>query len=251
MPDEHRGIIFAYAEAQLLSDHAERDEYPLSVLLEVFQSLQRKDVPFMLALTGLPTLFPKLVAARTYAERMFRVLFLSRLDRDESREAIVRPIRAEGCPVRFSDETIETICRLSGGYPYFIQFICREVYDAFLQSRSVGGAEPRAPIDSITRKLDSDFFAGRWSRATDRQRELLSIVAGLLRDEPDGEFSVKQIVDASRAAPGVKGFSASHATQMLATLSEMGLVYKNRHGRYSFAVPLLGPFILRRHGGAR
>jgi hypothetical protein len=24
-----------------------------------------------------------------------------------------------------------------------------------------------------------------------------------------------------------------------------GLVYKNRHGKYSFAVPLMGPFILR------
>jgi hypothetical protein len=28
-------------------------------------------------------------------------------------------------------------------------------------------------------------------------------------------------------------------------LSEVGLVDKNRHGRYSFAVPLLGRFILR------
>jgi len=40
---------------------------------------------------------------------------------------------------------------------------------------SVGG-DPTVPFDDITRKLDSDFFAGRWSRATDRQRELLSYV---------------------------------------------------------------------------
>ena len=32
---------------------------------------------------------------------------------------------------------------------------------------------------------------------------------------------------------------------MLAKLAESGLVYKNRHGRYSFAVPLLGGFIKR------
>jgi len=32
---------------------------------------------------------------------------------------------------------------------------------------------------------------------------------------------------------------------MLALLSEAGLIYKNRHGKYSFAVPLLGDFIRR------
>jgi hypothetical protein len=32
---------------------------------------------------------------------------------------------------------------------------------------------------------------------------------------------------------------------MLAALVASGLVYKNRHGRYSFAVPLFGSFVLR------
>ncbi len=72
-----RGLIFAYDEAQNLSDNAENDEYPLSLLLDVFQSIQRKGIPFMLVLTGLPTLFPKLVEARTYTERMFRIVFFT------------------------------------------------------------------------------------------------------------------------------------------------------------------------------
>jgi hypothetical protein len=42
-----------------------------------------------------------------------------------------------------------------------------------------------------------------------------------------------------------KPFSASHVNQLLTALSEAGLVYKNRHGRYSLAVPLLGRFVLR------
>jgi DNA-binding IclR family transcriptional regulator len=37
-----------------------------------------------------------------------------------------------------------------------------------------------------------------------------------------------------------RGFSPSQANQMLVRLAEQGLVYKNRLGRYSFAVPLLG-----------
>jgi DNA-binding IclR family transcriptional regulator len=43
----------------------------------------------------------------------------------------------------------------------------------------------------------------------------------------------------------MKPFTASHVRQMLSSLSEAGLVYKNRHGKYSLAVPLLGQFIQR------
>lgn len=92
-------VIFAYDEAQNLTDHAGKDQFPLSVLLDVFQSIQKKGIPFMLVLAGLPTLFPKLVDARTFAERMFRVMTLTKLSEDESREAIVKPIEMAECPV--------------------------------------------------------------------------------------------------------------------------------------------------------
>ncbi|MBK9304697.1 MAG: ATP-binding protein [bacterium] len=241
LPEKNQGILFAYDEAQNLSDHKETAQYPLSLLLDVFQSIQRMNVPFLLVLAGLPTLFPKLVESRTYAERMFRVMFLDSLDHAASREAIMVPISRQDCPVKLGDDALDLIIRNSGGYPYFIQFICKEVYDAFIQQYGPGAA-PTVPLVEIMRKLDTDFFAGRWARATDRQRELLSVIAGL--DHCDSEFTVQQIVDASRALGG-KPFSNSHVSQMLATLGANGLVYKNRYGKYSFAVPLLGGFIRR------
>ncbi len=241
LPEERRGrgLAFAYDEAQNLSDHARKEQYPLSMLLDVFQSLQRKGIPFLLLLTGLPTLFPKLVEARTYAERMFHAIVLDRLSEPNSREAIVRPIQQENCPVAFDEVSVGRIVEESGGYPYFIQFICREVFDVFLQQ---GGGERSAPIGAIVNKLDADFFAGRWARATDRQRELMSLIAEL--PNADGEFSVQEIVGQSKRSSG-KPFSASHVNQMLASLTAVGLIFKNRHGRYAFAVPLLGQFIRR------
>ena len=237
-----RGIVFAYDEAQNLADTPAEGQFPLSLLLDVFQSIQKKDIPFMLALTGLPTLLPKLVEARTFAERMFRVIVLDKLDEEASKEAILKPIADSKCPVVFDDESVETICRESGGYPYFIQFICREVYDTFIQSIKTHGAASPVPLDAITRKLDTDFFAGRWARATDRQRELLLAIANL--DNANGEFTVQEIVIESKRSL-TKPFTNSHVNQMLATLSSMGLIYKNRWGRYSFAVPLFNRFILR------
>jgi hypothetical protein len=239
--EDKRGIIFAYDEAQTLSDHAEEHQFPLSLLLEVFQAIQKREMPLMLVLTGLPTLFPKLVEARTFAERMFRVLFLNRLNDADSRDAIQKPIEDARCPVKFTPSGVDQVIKLSGGYPFFIQFICRELFDAYIQQVGIEKS-PSVPVDAVLRKLDTDFFAGRWARATDRQRQLLEVVAQL--DDPDGEFTVQEIVERSRTLLR-KGFSSSHANQMLASLSDAGLVYKNRHGKYSLAVPLLGQFILR------
>ncbi len=234
-------MVFAYDEAQNFADHADAKEYPLSLMLDVFQSIQKKGLPFLLALVGLPTLFPKLVEARTYSERMFHVVFLKRLSELDSRDAVLKPVQDSRCPVKLRAETVRLIVEVSGGYPYFIQFFCREVYDALLQKPAADKQAP-VPIADITRKLDGNFFAGRWARATDRQRELLAVIAGL--PNCDDEFTVQE---ASRYSKKLlrKPFSPSHVSQMLAALGEAGLVYKNRHGRHSFAVPLLGRFIQR------
>ncbi|MCL5670366.1 MAG: ATP-binding protein, partial [Acidobacteria bacterium] len=184
-----QGVVFAYDEAQNLADRAGKEQYPLSMLLDVFQSIQKKDIRFMLVLAGLPALFTQLVDARTYAERMFRVIFLDRLNQEDSREAVLRPIAAAGCPVKLREKNVARIVALSGGYPYFLQFISREVYDALIQRLAAGKkVSQRLPFHEILHKLDNDFFTGRWTRATERQRELLTVVAGL--EDADAGFTL-------------------------------------------------------------
>ncbi len=236
-----KGIILAYDEAQNLSDQAQKDEHPLSVLLDVFQSIQKKEIPIMLVLAGLPTLFPKLVLARTFAERMFRVVTLPKLDESDSQMAIRKPIEERQCPVEFNDFGVNEIIRLSAGYPYFIQFICREAFDTIIQQTEMN-MQINLQFDGIIRKLDSDFFAGRWNRTTDRQRELLKVISDL--KNCDDEFTVQEIVEASKLSV-TKDFTNSHINQMLRQLADAGLIYKTRFGNYSFAVPLLGQFIRR------
>jgi len=238
-----KGVIFAYDEAQNLSDNAQKDQFPLSTLLDVFQSIQRKGIPYMLAMTGLPTLFPKLVEARTYAERMFRVVQLEQLNEEASREAITVPISNSKCPISFDAKSVNKVIKISGGYPYFIQFICREIFDLWIQ-KIEADEPPAVPVDAITQKLDTDFFAGRWARATDRQRDLMWVISQL--ESCGSQFTVSEISEKSKAVLP-KSFSSSHVNQILSALCESGLVYKNRHGKYSFAVPLLDHFIRRQY----
>lgn len=237
------GVIFAYDEAQNLSDHAAKDEYPLSLLLDSFSFLQRQNTrcQFLLVLAGLPTLYPKLNEARTYTERMFHVMQIGRLDDEFAREAITKPIEITKSSLRFSDSATEQIIALSGGYPYFIQFVCKEMFDAWI-GRMQTGLAPSVPQREILEKLDQDFFAPRWARATDRQQEFMQVIAGL--ENCEDEFSVHEIVTATRQKLE-KPFTPSHANQMLTALAERGLIYRSRRGGYCFAVPLLARFIKR------
>ena len=239
-----RGIVFAYDEAHNLVDRPDHEQYALALLLDTFHSMQRKGLPLMLALTGLPTLFGQMVQSRTFSQRMFEIVNLRSLSPEASREAIVRPIQEAGW-IKLSEESVQTIIEMSGGYPYFIQFICREVYDAFIQ-RVDRGEAASVPVAEITRKLDIGFFAGPWARLTDRQRELMYVIARLRK--PD-EFAVQEVIELSRELLE-RPFGASNVNQMLGALGTAGLILKNRHGRYSFAVPLLGDFILRENDDA-
>ncbi len=243
---DKKGIIFAWDEAQNLTDRSADNEYPLGVLLDVFSSLQSQGVPFMLVLTGLPTLFPKLVNSRTYAERMFRVMPLGNLSPDDGYKAITEPLKKESESIQtIFDSVKEEIYGLTKGYPYFIQFWCRELYDYFTETRPLTTTENTSIIESISRKLDMDFFEGRWARLTDRQRDVLNIIAHL--ENSSGEFTVQEIVKQSKTVE--HEFSASHVNQMLSTLFDKGMVFKNRHGKYVLAVPLLDQYIRRRMHG--
>lgn len=238
-----KGIIFAWDEAQHLTDRRANDQYPLGVLLDVFSSLQHQDAPFILVLAGLPTLFPNLVASRTYAERMFRVMTLANLNHDDSRNAIEKPLSKESKSIQKIFRALgDTIYDITKGYPYFIQFWCRELYDYITGVQLNMEGKDKNIVTRITHKLDVDFFEARWSRLTDRQRDLLIIIANL--DNSDDEFTVQEIVDRSKQT--AQAFSSSHVNQMLGTLFTKGIVFKTRHGKYVLSIPLFAQYI-RRH----
>jgi hypothetical protein len=246
-----RGVLFAYDEAQVVRDREEDHQYPLATLLETFQSVQRKGMRYMLLLTGLPTLFPKLVESRTYAERMFEVQELRRLSEDDCREAIRVPL--EKSDLAFPPDWVNLIIKRSGGYPHFLQFLCRELFD---HVRAVGRGRDSsstlsAVVDAVILRMDADFFGGRWNKLPDRQRDLLFSIASLQRS--DEEFTISEIVAASRRPEAArvikKPFRANDVSQMLPRLIESGLIYRDRHGKYLFAVPLFGAYVRRQYEG--
>ena len=173
---------------------------------------------------------------------MFHIITLDKLTVAECREAITDPIKKGNVRVTFENSAINQIISLSGGYPYFIQFLCKEVFDSFLQQQAVGIEEPDVSMLEIVAKLDNDFYSARWNLITERQKDLLRIIACL--PTANEEFTVQDIAALAKKT-GIPSFTPSYVNQYLSKLSMQGLVYKNSHGKYSFAVPMLGDYINR------
>jgi hypothetical protein len=107
---------------------------------------------------------------------------LDKLNEKDAIDAIQKPIDITKSTLRFKPALVKYIAASSSGYPFFIQFIAKEVFDAWIGKIKVGEA-PLAPVTEIMAKLDQDFFAPRWGRATDRQQEFMQVIATLQNSE--------------------------------------------------------------------
>ena len=123
-----------------------------------------------------------------------------------------------------------------------IQFICLEALDYLIQTKNATSV----PIDPIIRKLDCNFFSGRRELLPDRQRDLLYCVAQI--NVEDAEFSIPDIEAVSKkTGRPIKPFKRGDISRMLPRLIESGLIYRNRIGKYCFAVPQFGRFVNRNY----
>lgn len=239
-----KGIVLAYDEAQCLTDHADRHQYPLSMLLETCQHLQRHSgaLPFMLALSGLPTLLDALTESRTYTERMFLVLVLDRLSRSDTLAAVREPLAQLAPTLAVPPGAIERVADLAGGYPYLIQFFAKELVDTLLSAAGAAGLA-QFPSEEAWRRLDNGLFAARWNRTTDRQREVLRVLAEL--PESLADFSAQEIVEAASMIGG-PALTNAQTSQLLQGLVERGLIYRTRRGKFAFSLPMSQAMIRRR-----
>lgn len=235
------GLVLAYDEAQCLTDHVERNEYPMSMLVETIGSLQKNSSisPMLLVLSGLPHVQDALIETRTYTERMFYVMHLDRLSREESVAALAKPLENLVPPLHVTQDLIEKLADLSGGYPYLIQFFGKELIEKVLANGGSLSADAFPDLATLSR-LDAGLFGARWNKTTDKQREALGMLAKRVTRSAR-EFSAQELSGLSNGE-----LSNAQASQMLQALCDRGLIYRTRHGRFAFTVPMSEEMILRR-----
>jgi hypothetical protein len=152
------------------------------------------------------------------------------LERGDAWDALGIPLAGSGRS--FAISLIGEIVEMTGGYPYFLQFvgayICRSVASA-----RVTAADFRAVESSLLHEVDLAFFDDRFEGASPTDQRVLEVMAR----EP-GQLRL------TRLRPRLGNVASLDL--VVRRLVEWGLIYRATRGTYDFALPLFRAYVRRR-----
>lgn len=238
------GIVLAYDEAHYLCDHAGHQQFPLSMLIETIGALQKTEgvCPILLVMSGPAEAVDALTSTRTYAERMFEIMRLHRLDNKETAEALAKPLQEISPQLRFSSDLVAKTIKHTCGHPYLIQFFGKELVEAVLENGGALSAD-QFPTKSVYDKLEEELFDPRWKKTSAKQKEVLGTIA-CLRPGNGHDFSAEEI--ARGAVEGASSLKADDVQNVLQELHSLGLICGTQRNRYTFMTPLVGLMVKKR-----
>lgn len=240
---EFQGLIRIAAQAAVKEGHSglavfidelqAADADGLRSLGYAWQHMQAEDaeLPALCVTAGLSHTQDVLTDAVSFAER-FQYTHLANLDREAADRAVTAP--AEAVQVAWTAEALDLAWRVSQGYPYFVQLIADEMW------RAAGYPSVGSVIDSsrfevaeigFARALES-FYRARWLKATEREAELLSVMAAI------GGAAIRRGDIAERMGVSTQALSMARRSLM-----DKGLIESSGHGSLRFTAPGFADFI--------
>ncbi|MBT7066075.1 MAG: ATP-binding protein, partial [Verrucomicrobia bacterium] len=168
---------------------------------------------------------------KSYAESLFSFPEVGALSDGDAAKALRDPAKAAG--VAFEEAALMEICRLTKGYPYFLQEWGYQAWNVAPDSPITLQIVEDATVKVVPR-LDQNFFRVRFDRLTPSEKKFLRAMAGL----GSGAKRTGNIADALRVKIDRLG-------PVRAKLIKKGMIYSPAHGDLAFTVPLFDEFMLR------
>ena len=225
--DRGAGVLFTIDEAQYL----QQDQ--LAPLIMGLHKISQRQLPFMVACAGLPSLPALAGEARSYAERLFSFLHINSLPPEEAARALADPAKAH--QVRWHPDALDRIVEETGGYPYFLQEFGKQAWNLATGPNQITLEDVKNSILIAVRALDQGFFNVRFDRTTNTEREYLAAMASLgPGPHPSGQVAAAM------------GKTTRQVGPLRDSLIKKGLCHAPRHGELAFTVPMFDRFVQRR-----
>ena len=169
--------------------------------------------------------------SKSYAERLFDFPRVDALSAPDACNALAGPVGREG--VAFEPEALDSIVKVTKGYPYFLQ-----EWGYHTWNLASGSPITLATVEAATRiaieRLDESFFRVRFDRSTPRERDYLFAMAKL----GPGQHRSGDIADRL-------GVPVQSIAPVRSSLIKKGMIFSPAHGDTAFTVPLVDEFLLR------
>lgn len=205
--------------------------HELSALIMAMHKMQQRQLPLVLVGAGLPILPGLAGESKSYAERLFSFPDIGPLPEADAARAIQDPIEHEGESVE--QEALQRIFQLTQGYPYFLQEWGYQAWNHAQQS-PINQDVITAASDTVSQRLDENFFRVRFDRLTPREKKYLRAMAEL----GTGPHRSSDVADRLEVKINTLG-------PVRASLMKKGMVYSPSHGKMAFTVPLFDEFMRR------
>jgi hypothetical protein len=180
---------------------------------------------------GLPQIIALTGRSKSYAERLFDYPQVGPLSSADASNALQFPVRRLG--VRFTDDAINEVVRVTQGYPYFLQQWGYEAWDIAAAPTIEFRDVQEATVRSV-KELDQSFFRVRFDRLTPREKDYLRALAEL-GGGPQRSSHIAEVL----------GVKVQAVAPLRNALIRKGMIYSPSHGDTEFTVPLFGEFMRR------
>jgi len=192
-------------------------------------------LPLYLIGSGLPSIRGVIGKSKTYAERMFNYEEIGALDFEATKDAIGRPLRAEG--ILISDAVLKDLYEQTKGYPYFLQEWGYQLW-VHASGSEIVGKDMSEIVEVVRDRLDRNFFDVRFDRVSNLEREMLCAMSA------EGGVDVAVADIAARM-----GRTQSALSTARASLIRKGMIYPSAFGRLAYTVPMFSAYLQRKMVG--
>ena len=203
----------------------------LGSLIAALHRVNQLGYPIMIIGAGLPKIYKMLSDEKSYSERLFMYKKIDSLTDEQSEKAIEEP--AKKFNIIYAHEATNKIVEITKGYPFFIQQLCKIVYDK-TNNDVIELSDVENCIDEFLSSLDERFFKSRYERCAESDKKFIFAMVEC------GELPCT----ISNVAHNLNKTVGSISTTRAQLISK-GIIYPVRYKELDFTVPEFSGYIQR------
>lgn len=235
------GLVKAKIAVVLLDDL--QNLLPISNTIDILRAVLSKDeilkdTRFLFVLSSTPSSWSMFIDKHDPVGRFFRKrLNVENLNKCEAIAMVNKTLEDTG--VEFDSDIRENISNYTDGHPYEVQLLASHLYDCQINGRVSASAWDTA-LSNTLKELGKDYFISLLAKASDRERDLLKILAEEKKPLTITDFRNMMIV--GRHA---KKFPIANIKNFLYRLEEKGIITRNQSGSFDIPDRMFREFILK------
>ncbi|MBU1852602.1 MAG: AAA family ATPase [Candidatus Omnitrophica bacterium] len=216
---------------------------PVSSTIDILRAVLSKDeiihnTRFLFILSSTPAGWSDFLDKHNPVGRFFRKrLNVGNLNKDDVINTVDKTLEDTG--VDFNGLVKERIFEYTDGHPYEVQLLSSHLYDGQIE-RMVSPDTWDSALNNTLKELGKDYFQSLFSKASDRERELLKILAEEKRPLSIKDFRTMMIV-----GKYAKKFPIANIKNFLYRLDEKRIIKRDAAGNFDMQDRMFREFILR------